>query len=663
MTLRSSLLQLAPRAALVLWLAACGRTGAGSADRPGDAVPTMLPESGSDVARPARPTGDAEADDDGEPAAADTARAADGGPAEVEAGAVAAPEFRPCGTPPDGMACVPGGPFWRGADDGEPDERPRHRATVSTFYIDVYEVTAGEFQRCVAAGACRRPMPYREFKAARQPVVATDWFNARDYCAWVGKRLPTEAEWEKAARGPDGALYPWGDEAPTCARAQYDGCRPATTVPVGSFAAGAYGLFDMAGNSWEWVADWHSGCYSGGADACGADCAGLDPRGPCGGAEVCPGRRFRVLKGGSWYWPAERLRASERRPMQPDSGVHRLGFRCALDADGAARPAPAAPGSPATVPAGRVDRGAPDAAVAPLEPGQRETLAAAPEEELERPLADPRHYVRSNERRLDAWFPHIDGLGGGYFGIGADQNYTLLARARSDFAWLMDYDAVVVQVHRVYRALVLASADPEQFVARWDADRRDEVLALLDAAYPGDPELPELKLVYRRTQPLLAIYFHECLARRRERYPTGWLSDPATYRYVRAMMAEGRIRFLRGDLLGPTTVRGIGETARRLGVPLRVVYLSNAEEWFHYTAAFRESFSALPGDGSSVVLRTSERFELAPADGKWNYQVQALADFVARLADPAVTGLADFVRAAEVDDGQGTSRLGVRVPE
>ncbi|MBN1771742.1 MAG: formylglycine-generating enzyme family protein [Deltaproteobacteria bacterium] len=561
------------------------------------------------------------------------------------------------------MACVPGGPFWRGADDGEPDERPRHRATVSTFYIDLHEVTNEEFQRCVTAGACRRPMPYREFTRPRQPIVATDWFNARDYCAWLGKRLPTEAEWEKAARGTDGAVYPWGDERPSCERAQYDGCKPATTLPVGGFAAGFWGLFDMAGNSWEWVADWHSDCYAGCDDACGADCEGLDPRGPCGGADVCPGRRFRVLKGGSWYWPAERLRASERRAMHPDSGVHRLGFRCAIGADEPARRVPVVPEVPDAHPAGRVDGGAPETAVAPLGPGQHELLATAPEEVLERPLADPRHYVRSNERRLDAWFPYIDGLGGGYFGIGADQNYTLLARARSDFAWLMDYDAVVVEVHRVYRALVLASADPEGFVACWDAEREEQTLALLAAAYPGDPELPALEEIYRRTQPLLTVYFHECLGRRRMRYPTGWLSDPALYRYVRRMMVEGRIRFLRGDLLGPTTVRGIGDAARRLGVPIRVVYLSNAEEWFRYDDAFRGSIAALPGDGTSVVLRTSERFELAPADGKWNYQVQSLADFVARLGDPGVAGLADFVRAAKVDEQEGSSRLGVSVPE
>ena len=271
----------------------------------------------------------------GPPIDADPAPPADAAEAEAEVAEAppdAAVAFLPCAEPPAGMACIPGGPFVRGADDGEADERPRDEAVVSTFFIDLYEATNEEFEACVAAGACRRPMPYREFRQPRQPIVAVDWFNARSYCQWVGKRLPTEAEWEKAARGTQGRIYPWGDEPPTCEAAQYKGCRPETTLPVGSFPAGSYGLFDMAGNSYEWVADWYTKCYSGCDDACGADCEGLDPRGPCGGADDCPGRHFRILKGGSWYWPAERLRASDRRPMKPDSGVHRLGFRCAAEA-------------------------------------------------------------------------------------------------------------------------------------------------------------------------------------------------------------------------------------------------------------------------------------------------------------------------------------------
>jgi hypothetical protein len=271
--------------------------------------------------------------------------------------------------------------------------------------------------------------------------------------------------------------------------------------------------------------------------------------------------------------------------------------------------------------------------------------------------------VRSNEPALDLWFPYIDGIGGGYFGIGADQNYTMLARARSELAWLMDYDIVVVQVHRIYRAFVLASGSPAEFVARWDDGAKEDSLALIDSALAGDPELEALKRVYKSTQPQLTEYFDSCLTRRRSRYPTGWLSDPALYRYVKDMMAAGRIRFLRGDLLGPTTVLGIADAARKLGVPIRVVYLSNAEEWFPFNAQYRANLGALPGDEPSVALRTTQRFHLPIADGKWNYQVESLAHLQRALADPAAPILGDIVYAAIPDADDGTSRLGVDVME
>ncbi|MGB0680860.1 MAG: formylglycine-generating enzyme family protein [Polyangiales bacterium] len=239
---------------------------------------------------------------------------------------------------PAGMACVRGGHFTRGEARGRPDEKQPIEAYVSTFYMDKYEVTNAEYKGCIEAGICAKPVPFRRFGRERQPVVAVSWFDAQKYCTMVDKRLPTEAEWEHAARGPNNTRYPWGDEPKGCPEVNVEdrklgkGCGKDVTKPVGSFAPGHYGLYDMAGNVHEWVFDWYTPCYSGCPEACGADCSGENPKGPCDGAKRCPGRRLRSVRGGSWYWPLERARGAARRGSgAPNRGPHRFGFRCGRD--------------------------------------------------------------------------------------------------------------------------------------------------------------------------------------------------------------------------------------------------------------------------------------------------------------------------------------------
>jgi len=254
-----------------------------------------------------------------------------------------------CAEAPAGMACVPAGPFIRGADDGPEHARPAARVWLQTFYMDVNEVTYAEYKACVKARKCDPSGPgYTDFDRPRQPINGIRWFDADKYCRAQGKQLPTEAQWEKAARGPDGALHPWGDEPATCERAIIKDSRgrscgvkklyskPETGRPfeVGSRPAYRYGLHDMAGNSWEWVADWYAKDYA----SCGAECAGVEPRGPCGGAEVCPGYRRKLVRGGSWYWDAAHATAIYRRPHVPDNQpFHHFGFRCAASPEQAAR--------------------------------------------------------------------------------------------------------------------------------------------------------------------------------------------------------------------------------------------------------------------------------------------------------------------------------------
>jgi len=255
-----------------------------------------------------------------------------------------------------GMACVPGGAFIRGSSEQHLCHQGENRraGTVwgppeeiwqQTVYMDRTEVTYGAYQGCVDFGYCRPSKPsYNDYDRAEQPMVGMTWFDAKQFCESQGKHLPTEAEWELAARGSDGSQGPFGDDPTTCEQAvirddsgRSCGVPKAAPSPekgrtweVGLKPAGLYGLFDMVGNAEEWVADWYSKEY---AD-CGSACQGTSPRGPCDGAEECPGYTQKMVKGGSWYWTGDHARGWHRRPHFPaNRPYHHFGFRCAATLD------------------------------------------------------------------------------------------------------------------------------------------------------------------------------------------------------------------------------------------------------------------------------------------------------------------------------------------
>jgi formylglycine-generating enzyme required for sulfatase activity len=222
------------------------------------------------------------------------------------------------------MVYVPAGAFQMGGGNGRPNEIPEHSVTLDAFWIDQTEVTNGKYALCVQSKVCAPPAKlssltrtsyYGAAQYENYPVVYISWDQARVYCEWAGSRLPTEAEWEKAARGVDGRAYPWGNKIGKT-YANYDQ-RDVDTSVVGSYKIGKspYGAYDMAGNVWEWVADWYGETYY-------LDSPSSNPGGPSSGI-------MRVLRGGAWFTKDYFIRTTYRYAYDSSLSDVLNGFRCA----------------------------------------------------------------------------------------------------------------------------------------------------------------------------------------------------------------------------------------------------------------------------------------------------------------------------------------------
>jgi len=223
------------------------------------------------------------------------------------------------------MRLVPAGEFTMGSDSGFDNEKPIHQVYLDAYYIDKYEVTNAKYKACVNTDVCDPPKDSSSITRSNYygnpefddyPVIHVDWNMSKTYCEWRGAQLPTEAQWEKAARGTDGRTYPWGNDSPYSNLLNYNN-NVGDTTEVGKYPAGAsvYGVLDMAGNVWEWVMDWYDASYY-------ASSPSLNPQGPSSGDT-------RVLRGGAWDFNDVNARSADRYWYDPADSYDFIGFRCA----------------------------------------------------------------------------------------------------------------------------------------------------------------------------------------------------------------------------------------------------------------------------------------------------------------------------------------------
>jgi iron(II)-dependent oxidoreductase len=218
---------------------------------------------------------------------------------------------------PVAMVYVPGGSYVMGADKGFPDEQPKHEISIDPFYIDIHEVTVAQYKKFLDETGRSAPgfwLP--EIDRPDHPVVGVSWKDAAAYAKWAGKRLPTEAEWELAARGGTAeGRYPWGDEPDL----QFANVGSFGIAPVKSFKPNGYGIYDMIGNVWEWCSDWYDPEYYSSSPK-------ENPQGPESG-------KYKVLRGWAWYCNKDQVKVTKRYSSDPTARSYSYGFRCVKPAE------------------------------------------------------------------------------------------------------------------------------------------------------------------------------------------------------------------------------------------------------------------------------------------------------------------------------------------
>ncbi|TNE48858.1 MAG: hypothetical protein EP343_13295 [Deltaproteobacteria bacterium] len=267
-----------------------------------------------------------------------------------------------------------------------------------------------------------------------------------------------------------------------------------------------------------------------------------------------------------------------------------------------------------------------------LPSAQRKIMYGTAEDKLSKPVCtggrrvtlqcrDKQHYLTTNEFHHELFYPYLINRGGAYAGVGTDQNFTFISWARSRIAFLMDYDPVVVRINLAHRAFILTSPNRRGYLKYWKPRNKKRGARLLRKFYKNHPEREGIVEAYFYARKTINFHYHIIRKRRfgwnyhrmrpapkrknlRDKRDFNWMHKESNYRYIRRMFQTGRIRIMRGDLLLASSLRGIGNACRKMGIPLRLLYMSNAEEFWKYPENFRKNIRNLPMDKKSLVIRT-----------------------------------------------------------
>lgn len=454
---------------------------------------------------------------------------------------------------------------------------------VERFFIDQVTIQLDEYAKCVGEKGCKKI-------SASQNFFVLNFENAYDYCKWQGKRLPNYEE---------------------------------------LLLAKEKNLITLENSEWTntWAEDCAQNCPK---ISCGKSC--ISTSNPCSGRYPCgkSDKKFILLNSG------EKKQVSI---LKKDELHH---ARCVSSSPYLTK-APAwmikdPPKKPESLPSKPIEE--------QLELlHQLKGYDVLDKKFCSKPYLspadcrDPVSYIKSNESRNYLFAPYIKNLRGGYIGVAADANYSYISYAKSEWVFLMDFDPVILNLHRTIRAFVKESPTVKDFLDQWHSSNKQSV-NILEKYYVYNSDFSTLKSLFLKNRAVLYEHYKSISLPSKENGDFGWLRNPENYEYIRHLYLNDRISIHGGDLLKDKTLYNIGEAAKQLGIKIRVFYPSNAEEFWEFSENYKRNILNLPFDEASVVLRTVHEFPWHVNDrtggstGFWHYVVHGALNYQKYLRYP-----------------------------